>query len=82
MHSARMPPGNSFLWENVMELDVSTPCPSCGKVTLKVKKVLKAKPIGSFSLSGQMMKFSAKETWKLRCTNDECDWNGEGSLNE
>jgi len=50
--------------------DLSTvPCPECENVgTLYIGTVLQAKPIGSFSLAGQQMKFSANEIPAIRCT--------------
>ena len=45
--------------------DISkTPCPQCGAVELRIEwqDGLRAKPLGSFSLSGQQMKVSAIRT--------------------
>lgn len=46
---------------------VDTPCPNCGVPALHIEARLKAKPIGSFSLSGAQMKVSAHETVFLVC---------------
>jgi hypothetical protein len=37
----------------------NTPCPWCGNRTLHIGEELRAKPIGSYSLSGTQMKVSA-----------------------
>jgi hypothetical protein len=49
----------------VQELDV--PCPVCNQTALSLQTLLRAKPLGSFSLSGQQLKFSAYEWPHLVC---------------
>jgi hypothetical protein len=50
--------------------DVSgTDCPACGQRTLTVAWELVAKDVGTFSLAGATMKFSAYQAPVLRCTN-------------
>lgn len=59
-------------------------CPSCGAKSREdpdafvVEKVLVARPIGSFSLSGSTFKVSANERLRLRC--QRCDWSVLGYL--
>lgn len=43
-------------------------CPACGEEKLEVRQVLKAKPIGSFSLAGMQTKFPVSLGWEYRCT--------------
>lgn len=48
----------------------STACPVCKtRDVVDVWQVLEAKPIGSFSLAGAQMKFSARSSWRYECTN-------------
>lgn len=47
-------------------------CPACGHEGMKVKWKLVAKPVGTFSLAGRQMKFSACEAPVLYCPNGEC----------
>jgi predicted RNA-binding Zn-ribbon protein involved in translation (DUF1610 family) len=48
----------------------STACPVCGvRNVVEVRRVLRAKPLGTFSLAGTQMKFSARDGWEYRCTN-------------
>lgn len=44
-----------------------TPCPACGQLTLDIEMRLLAKPLGTYSLSGRQMKFSAYEWPYLFC---------------
>lgn len=47
----------------------STACPVCGtRHAADVWRVLVAKPVGSFSLSGAQVKFSATGGWRYECT--------------
>lgn len=47
----------------------STACPACHeRYVVQVREVLAAKPLGTFSLAGSQMKFSAVRTWVYRCT--------------
>jgi len=49
-------------------IQVTTACPVCherGQVS--VRKVLRAKPVGSFSLAGAQMKFSAYDDLEYSC---------------
>lgn len=50
------------------------PCPQCGECTLYLGEGLRARPIGSFSLAGQQMKFSAVSTPVIRCKTRGCDF--------
>lgn len=52
-----------------------TECPMCGNVGFTVSWVLRAKPIGTFSLAGQQMKVSAKEVAVVKC--DGCGLEAE-----
>jgi hypothetical protein len=50
-------------------------CPNCGQVgTMQVGTRMVTQPIGSFSLAGQAIKFSAIETPALICSTDGCDF--------
>lgn len=59
-------------------------CPQCGAMSREdpdafvVEKVIVARPIGSFSLSGNTFKVSANERLQLRC--QRCDWSVLGYL--
>lgn len=53
-----------------------TPCPTCGELTLEVKPKLVAHPIGTFSLSGQTMKFSSHWEWRWECVHEGCNASG------
>ena len=47
----------------------TSPCPSCGETgSVSVREVLRAKPVGTFSLAGAQTKFSAVAGWEFRCT--------------
>lgn len=46
-----------------------TPCPACGARTLRIEKRLCAHPVGTYSLAGQGMKFSAHWGMFLVCVN-------------
>lgn len=53
-------------------------CAKCGAKALRLEWRLKAKPIGTFSLSGNTMKVSAiKWPW---CVCDSCGAESEGKL--
>lgn len=55
------------------------PCPMCGVVgSLRLSYQLYAKPIGSFSLSGQQMKVSAVRYLVVTCGIDSCDFRARG----
>lgn len=46
------------------------PCAECGQMALRLVWKLEAKPVGSYSLAGAQMKFSANEhPW---CVCDSC----------
>lgn len=54
-------------------------CPKCGgQDTVQVEQGLQARPIGSFSLAGAQMKFSAREVAIATCTT--CDLHLVGHL--
>lgn len=54
-------------------------CPKCGtENTVEVRRGLQARPIGSFSLAGNQMKFSAREVAIATCT--ACDLHLVGHL--
>lgn len=44
-------------------------CPACQEHSLVIEWRLTAKPVGSFSLSGLQMKFSATHQPWIRCTS-------------
>lgn len=47
----------------------STACPVCStRYVIQVRRVLRAKPLGTFSLSGTQMKVSVRDGWEYRCT--------------
>lgn len=47
----------------------STACPACGvRYAVYVREVFTAKPIGSFSLAGAQMKFSAIRSLVYECS--------------
>jgi hypothetical protein len=48
-------------------------CPQDGSL-VQLRRRLKARPPGTFSLAGSQMKFSATEIWEARCTL--CPWTG------
>lgn len=56
----------------------STVCPKCQESTLKVEYRLKTQPVGSFSLAGQQMKFSALEWPWVVCSG--CGAESEGKI--
>lgn len=48
---------------------VRTPCPVCGKVrVVEVRQVMRATPLGEFSLAGNQVKFPVTLVWEYRCT--------------
>lgn len=48
---------------------MSGTCPWCGQTGgMTLDRVLKARPIGDFSLAGAQMKVSAVERYELACT--------------
>ncbi len=54
-------------------------CPGCGaQNTVQVSRGLRARPIGSFSLAGNQMKFSVNEVAVATCT--QCDLHLVGHL--
>jgi len=55
-----------------------TPCPLCGERSLTLSYQLYARPIGSFSLSGNQMKFSAVQYLIVTCSADSCDFRARG----
>jgi hypothetical protein len=54
-------------------------CPVCGADTLVIEQRIEAKPIGSFSLAGAGMKFSATRWPWIRCTACGIEARGEVS---
>lgn len=42
-------------------------CALCDSPDVEVMRMLVAKPVGSFSLAGNQLKFSAREVWVYRC---------------
>lgn len=55
----------------------NTPCPVCGKKTLELEMRLEAAELGTFSLAGHQMKFSAREWPYLVCRNCGVDARSE-----
>lgn len=56
-------------------LATASACPSCGvRGSVELTIILQAKPVGTFSLAGQQMKFSAARTARYDCT--ECGATG------
>jgi predicted RNA-binding Zn-ribbon protein involved in translation (DUF1610 family) len=54
-------------------------CPKCGaQDTVEIKRGFKARPLGSFSLAGNQLKFSANEVAIATCTS--CDLHVVGHL--
>lgn len=60
-------------------------CPKCGEFgTLQITTKVAASSIGTFSLSGNQMKFSAREVPLLYCDSEWCDfkllgeWDADG----
>jgi predicted RNA-binding Zn-ribbon protein involved in translation (DUF1610 family) len=54
----------------------STACPNCGvRCVIYVHRYYKARPVGTFSLAGQGMKFAATVAYEYLCSN--CGVNGE-----
>ena len=50
------------------EIAVTSACPACGqRGNVTIRRVLQAKPVGSFSLAGAQMKFSAIDALEARC---------------
>jgi hypothetical protein len=53
-------------------------CPNCGAKSredpgaLVIQEIIVPKPLGTFSLSGSTLKFSANRRLQLRC--QRCDW--------
>ncbi len=55
-----------------------SPCPSCGSTgTLSLDQVFEAKPVGSYSLAGVMVKAVARHRPVLRCSACGLDHRGE-----
>jgi hypothetical protein len=53
-------------------------CPACGAAdTLQLDQALETQPIGSFSLAGAQMKFSARSRPRLTCSVCTLDLLGE-----
>lgn len=51
----------------------SIACPDCGTVgSIKLGTTLVARPLGSWSLAGQQLKVSTRETTALVCTAPGC----------
>jgi DNA-directed RNA polymerase subunit RPC12/RpoP len=46
-----------------------TRCPECRSLNLFVKEILQTKDIGTFSLAGNQLKFSAKMVWIYKCAD-------------
>jgi len=58
-----------------------TPCPRCGQSgRLEVRQVLRAKPLGTWSLAGAQLKFPASVGWEFRC--GACGGTGPASPKE
>lgn len=59
-------------------------CPSCGAKSREdpeafvVEEVIVPRPLGTFSLSGNTLKFSANKRLRLHC--QKCDWSILGHL--
>lgn len=53
-------------------------CPMCGRrEVVEVWQTLRAKPLGSHSLSGSQVKFSARSIWRYECY--ACGASGEAT---
>jgi predicted RNA-binding Zn-ribbon protein involved in translation (DUF1610 family) len=50
-----------------LETGSRTSCPECGSPRIRVRQVLEARPLGTFSLSGTQMKFPAAMAWVYGC---------------
>jgi predicted RNA-binding Zn-ribbon protein involved in translation (DUF1610 family) len=59
---------------------VPAPCPNCQQPTLHIEEKLKARPLGSFSLAGAQMKFSARAGVFLVCRS--CGAEAEGVVED
>lgn len=60
------------------ELVEGWPCPQCGERSLELSWRLVAKPLGTFSLSGSQLKFSANEIPFIHCNG--CGLTAEGNV--
>ena len=50
-------------------LTSTSACPACGvRGSVELTVILQAKPVGTFSLAGQQMKFSAARATRYDCT--------------
>lgn len=54
------------------------PCPKCGELGMTLTWQLTARPLGTFSLSGSQLKFSATEIPVIYCPH--CGLYAEGNL--
>lgn len=55
-------------------------CPTCQTNTIRVRLVLVAKPLGTFSLAGAQLKVSARTKAVAECTNATCDVSVPGEI--
>lgn len=74
--------GSPDQWERakakLQQMAAETACPACGHDGMTMTWRLRAKPVGSFSLSGASMKFSANEVPYIECP--ACGIGTEGSI--
>jgi len=54
-----------------------TPCPECGALALRIETRLETREVGTFSLAGQVMKFSASWVPWLVCDGCGIEARGE-----
>lgn len=62
----------------LQRLAADTACPHCGHHGMEMTFRMVAKPLGSFSLAGSQLKFSANEIPYIECP--ECGIGGEGNV--
>jgi hypothetical protein len=60
------------------EAELRSNCPRCEATPLRIRWELAVKPIGSFSLAGQQMKWSAANRAVVWCTN--CSFEVHGTV--
>jgi hypothetical protein len=61
-------------------IDLPQDCPQCAQQRLEMVWTLVAHPIGTFSLAGAQMKFSASVVAVVRCHN--CGFRAQGRLED
>lgn len=60
--------------ENADAVLSQIPCPNCDLRNLYLGTGLVARPVGSFSLAGAQMKFSARDVPAIRCRTEDCNF--------